>query len=177
MGARRIWSECIINSVKNVIFRVCKLTKVSPVTNKTKWWFVVHTDEGLLSELNTKWDLVKLQTFWKLEPCFMYLNSEGNNTAGAVAISSLTVSGLSMTMSALLSMNKRLTCQHILSKCPSNFPPSHLLLLSKFLTCQRIVLQMSNDLLCNFPNPPLPLLFWTTSEFHTPCWGWKFLFV
>ena len=97
IGARRIWgtlSECTVNSVKNVISRICKLenglhvrrkTKFSPVTNKTKWWFVVHADEGLLSELNTKWDQVKLQTSWKLEPCFMYSDSEGNNRAGAVS--------------------------------------------------------------------------------------------
>jgi len=97
MGVRRIWgtlSECTVNSVKNVISRICKLenglhvrrkTKFSPVTNKTKWWFVVHADEGLLSELNTKWDQVKLQTSWNLEPCFMYSDSEGNNRAGAVS--------------------------------------------------------------------------------------------
>ena len=38
-----------------------------------------------------------------------------------------------MTMMALFTINKHLTCQHI-PQCPSNFPPSHLLL-CKFLTC------------------------------------------
>ena len=84
------------NSVKNVISRICKLenglhvrrkTKFSPVTNKTKWWFVVHADEGLLSELNTKRDQVKLQTSWKLEPCFMYSDSEGNRAGAASPVS------------------------------------------------------------------------------------------
>ena len=55
------------------------------MTNKTKRWFVVHDDEGLLSELNTKWDQVELQTFLKLEPCFMFTSAEGNNATGALS--------------------------------------------------------------------------------------------
>ena len=53
------------------------------MTNKTKWWYVVHADEDLLTELNTKWDQVKAQTSWKLEPCFMFANAEGNNATVA----------------------------------------------------------------------------------------------
>ena len=95
VGARRIWGtlrDSTVNSVKNVISRICKLengirvrrkTKVSPVSNKTKWWCVVHADEDLLTELNTKWDQVKAQTSWKLEPCFTFANTEGNNAAVA----------------------------------------------------------------------------------------------
>ena len=95
VGARRIWGtlrDSTVNSVKNVISRICKLengirvrrkTKVSPVTNKRKWWYVVHADEDLLTELNTKWDQVKVQTSWKLEPCFMFSNSEGNNATAS----------------------------------------------------------------------------------------------
>ena len=60
-------------------------TQVSPVTNKTRWWFVVHADEGLQSELNTKWVQVELQTSWKLEPCFMFTSADGNNAAGVLS--------------------------------------------------------------------------------------------
>jgi len=68
IGARRTWgtlSECTVNSVKNVISRICKLenglhvrckTKFSPVTNKTKWWFVVHTDGSNFQDVcNLTW--------------------------------------------------------------------------------------------------------------------------
>ena len=82
VGARRIWGtmkDSTVKSVKNVISRVCKIdgglrvkrkTKENPVTNRTKWWFVIHADECLLSDLDAKWEQVKLQTLWKLEPCF-----------------------------------------------------------------------------------------------------------
>ncbi len=40
------------------------------MTNRNKWWYVIHADESLLSDLDTKWEQVKLQTSWKLEPCF-----------------------------------------------------------------------------------------------------------
>ena len=53
------------------------------MTNKTKWWYVVHADEDLLTELNTKLDQVKVQTSWKLEPCFMFTNCEGNNATAS----------------------------------------------------------------------------------------------
>ena len=82
VGARKIWGtmkDSTVKSVKNVISCVCKIdgglrvkrkTKENPVTNRTKWWFVIHADECLLSDLDAKWEQVKLQTLWKLEPCF-----------------------------------------------------------------------------------------------------------
>lgn len=82
VGAHRVWGtmkDSTVKSVKNVISRVCKIdgglhvkrkTKDNPITNRTKWWFVIHADEHLLSELDAKWEQVKLQTLWKLEPCF-----------------------------------------------------------------------------------------------------------
>jgi len=50
--------------------RLKRKAKDNPITNRTKWWFVIHADEHLLSELDAKWEQVKLQTLWKLEPCF-----------------------------------------------------------------------------------------------------------
>ena len=35
-----------------------------------QWWFVIHDDESVLSDLDTKWNLVQVQTSWKLECCY-----------------------------------------------------------------------------------------------------------
>ena len=38
----------------------------------SKWWYIVRAEEGLLKQLDGKWEKVKLQTSWKLaiEPCY-----------------------------------------------------------------------------------------------------------
>jgi len=128
-----------VNSVKTVISHICKLenglpvrrkTKVSPVTNKTKWWFAVHANEGLLSELNTKWDQVKLQTSLKLEPFFMYLNSEGNNKVGAITPVSLSQdSAQQVHDNERIAVHKHLTCQNIV---PATFYPATCCLKASF---------------------------------------------
>ena len=81
-GARRIWGtlqECSVRSVKNALTRLCGIdnsvqvkrkTKVNPSTRRSQWWFVLHADETLLVALEEKWDSVRLQTSWKIEPCF-----------------------------------------------------------------------------------------------------------
>ena len=116
VGARRIWGtlrDSTVNSVKNVISRICKLengirvrrkTKVSPVTNKTKWWYVVHADEDFLTELNTKWDQVKVQTSWKLEPCFMFAIILKGTMQLHLDLSLMTQPSRCMTMRALFTM-------------------------------------------------------------------------
>jgi len=43
--------------------------KFRTTNNRTRWWFLIHADEGLLSELENQWDKVALQTTWKLETC------------------------------------------------------------------------------------------------------------
>ena len=68
-----------VKSVKSVIARVCKIgevrivhkDRVKPGTNKSMWWYVVHAKKSVLSDLETKWDQVNVQTGWKLELCFM----------------------------------------------------------------------------------------------------------
>ena len=83
-GASRIWGtvrESTANSVKNVITRLCKpdlsrnlvvkrKDRFNPVSNKTRWWYIVRADESLLVELENDWECVQLQTSWKLEQCF-----------------------------------------------------------------------------------------------------------
>ena len=79
IGARRVWGtlkSSNVKSVKNVIARVCKVgevrvvrkDRVKPDMNKSMWWYVIH---AILSDLETKWNLVNVQTGWKLELCFM----------------------------------------------------------------------------------------------------------
>ena len=83
VGARRIWGTLKSSStkiVKSVILRVSKIEgelrikrkdKENPTTGRPKWWYVVHGSESTLMELEAKWDQVKVQTSWKLEPCFL----------------------------------------------------------------------------------------------------------
>ena len=83
VGARRIWGTLKSSSaktVKSVILRVCKIggelrikrkDRENPITGRQRWWYVVHGSESTLMELEAKWDQVKVQTSWKLEPCFM----------------------------------------------------------------------------------------------------------
>ena len=66
--------DCTVKSVRlNVIVCVCKINrevhakrkvKENPVTNKARWWFVLHGNESLLCELEEKWPKVNLQTSW-----------------------------------------------------------------------------------------------------------------
>ena len=35
------------------------------------WWFVVHTQEDILSKLDAEWKKVKVQTGWTLQHCYM----------------------------------------------------------------------------------------------------------
>ena len=83
VGARRIWGTLKSSStktVKSVILQVSKIEgelrikrkdKENRTTGRPKWWYVVHGSESTLMELEAKWDQVKVQTSWKLEPCFL----------------------------------------------------------------------------------------------------------
>ena len=152
------------------------IAKVSPVTNKTvwcsRWWGLAVWTEHQTRPSQVA-NIFEIRTMFHVSELWREQYSWSHN-------SSLTVSGLSTASAWQWTHCCPQASDHDLSThCPSNLPPSHLLRKGRFLTCQRIVLQMSNNLLCNLPNPPLPLplLFWRTSEFHRPCWGWKFLFV
>ena len=77
-GARRVWgtlSVCTSAVVKSVIERCCGIKSIR-VRRKTSvrggqhWWFVLHDHENVLCSLEAKWDLIKMQTSWKLEPCY-----------------------------------------------------------------------------------------------------------
>ena len=79
-GARRVWGtmkHTTTKTIKNAISRFCNIeglsirrkTRNNPSTQKESWWFVIHADEVLLNELESKWDLVNLQTSWVLQYC------------------------------------------------------------------------------------------------------------
>ena len=79
-GARRVWGtmkHTTTKTIKNAISRFCKIESLSvrrkvrnnPSTQKESWWFVIHADEVLLNELESKWDSVNLQTSWVLQYC------------------------------------------------------------------------------------------------------------
>ena len=79
-GARRVWGtmkHTTTKTIKNAISRFCKIEGLSirrkvrnnPSTQKESWWFVIHADEVLLNELESKWDSVNLQTSWVLQYC------------------------------------------------------------------------------------------------------------
>ena len=49
----------------------CKSEGTKEIPNgNVCWWFVLHDDEASLQAIDGKWEQVKLQTSWKLEPCF-----------------------------------------------------------------------------------------------------------
>ena len=53
-----------------VMFRVKRKTKVL-LNNKSMWWFVIHSEESVLSALDAEWEKVYLQTKWSLKRCYM----------------------------------------------------------------------------------------------------------
>jgi len=72
--------------------RVKRKTKDNTITSRTKWWFVIHADEHLLSELDAKWEQVKLQTLWKLKPCFKLDKLENAPTESEIPLTDVRAS-------------------------------------------------------------------------------------
>ena len=90
VGARRVWGTlkaCTVGTVKSVISRFCSNT-TAKVKRKTKdvqpgkppkWCFVIHDSEEALQSLESNWDLVNVQTNWKLEPCYKPLGPQSSS--------------------------------------------------------------------------------------------------
>ena len=80
-GARWVWGTLKLttpSSLKSAIFKFCPANSIQ-IKRKTvcdkggevrRWWFVVHAPEEVLVTLDAVWEQLKLQTGWKLEPCF-----------------------------------------------------------------------------------------------------------
>ena len=91
VGARRIWGTLKNTTVTAVSATLKRLTSTDTTKLKIKrkfktatsdpsrvqkWWFMVRGDEELIKQLEEKWDIVAMQTAWKLEPAFMYVERE-----------------------------------------------------------------------------------------------------
>ena len=81
-GVRRVWNTYIhstTKSIENAISRFCKLkveglrikrkTRTNELTGKLNWWYVIHSEESTLCELENKWEPLQTQTSWVLERC------------------------------------------------------------------------------------------------------------
>ena len=64
-------------TVENAIDRFCNIQglnirrKVSrnDQSGKSSWWFVIHAEESVLNDLESKWDSLNTQTSWLLKSC------------------------------------------------------------------------------------------------------------
>ena len=92
-GARRIWGTRKSTSTTHVANQLKELTSndVSKLAIKrkfksdssnssrvNKWWFIIRGEEDLLIQLEGSWTAVLMQTSWKLEPAYSYLDSTSN---------------------------------------------------------------------------------------------------
>ena len=82
-GVRHVWGTLRSTPpfvVKNTIVKVAKIENPDSIQVKRKykttplgkeiWWFLIHAEEDtILKDLVLKWENVKLQTGWCLEPC------------------------------------------------------------------------------------------------------------
>ena len=50
------------NSAATIMHRSFKI-------NKTRWWFLLKSDENVLKKLEGEWESIQLQTKWTLECC------------------------------------------------------------------------------------------------------------
>ncbi len=98
--ARKVWgtlrsttTTAVANTIKSLTklpatpnpdLKIKRKYKTADSNNKrvVKWWFVVRGEEKLLEELSKQWNLVAVQTAWKLEPvqCFMPENQGKERT-------------------------------------------------------------------------------------------------
>ena len=78
VGARSTMTVTTTSSLKSTILKFCPLTTLQ-IKRKTvldvagnvrRWWFIIRASENVFLDLEGSWDQLKLQTGWKLEPCF-----------------------------------------------------------------------------------------------------------
>ena len=80
-GARRVWGTMKVTTVFTLMNALSKMFNATNLQIKRKtvldnagevkrWWFIIHASESVLCNLDDTWEQLKLQTGWKLEPCF-----------------------------------------------------------------------------------------------------------
>ena len=81
-GVRRVWGTHWSSSPKAMVNTIRKFCGITPnrvkrkytknnVGRLTRWWFVIHDSEEVLANIDSKWDQLKLQVAWELEPWFV----------------------------------------------------------------------------------------------------------
>ena len=78
---------CSSGAVQNAIKRICGITSIRVkrkekelAGGKKQWWFVIHDDEDTLCALDAKWNLIEVQTSWKLESCYRPISSDSHSS-------------------------------------------------------------------------------------------------
>ena len=100
-GVRRIWgthNHATTKTIENAIARFCNVqglrikrkTSRNRQTRKTSWWFVIHAQESVLQELDSKWDALSTQTSWTLKQCTKPQDTEEDTVPISPAIISAT---------------------------------------------------------------------------------------
>ena len=96
-GARRIWGTLPTTHTAAMISTLRKLTKAGSKVRvfrksrtsrqgKACWWFHLKGDETDLCELEKEWNLVTLQTKWKLEYCYKSMNVIVDDSSAAPTV-------------------------------------------------------------------------------------------
>ena len=67
-------------NVGDSVLKVKRKFKMGTDGKVTRWWYVIHAEEACLQQLESEWPKVELQTSWKLEPCYRYLESDEQTT-------------------------------------------------------------------------------------------------
>lgn len=108
-GVRRVWGTMSVTSTSSLKTTITKLTstdllliKRKTITDNTgqvkRWWFVLR---DVLQELESKWDIIKTQTGWKLELCFkpqQIVCPDANTNTNSSVLISLTMQTLLMNL-------------------------------------------------------------------------------
>ena len=92
-GSRKISGALKSTTTSAVSNAACSLTgmnanhlifdrkyKTNPTKNSSKWWFVIRSDKALVKNLEEKWDVIALQTNWKIEPV-LHFSDDSNATS------------------------------------------------------------------------------------------------
>ena len=65
-----------LTNVENSVLKVKRKFKTGTDGKVARWWYVIHAEEACLQQLESEWQKVELQTSWKLELCYRYLESD-----------------------------------------------------------------------------------------------------
>ena len=97
-GTRKVWGTLRSTTVTAVTTALQKLSSVGDHVQAkrkyksvgggkvTKWWFVLRGDEDKLKVLESEWESISLQTYWSIEHCFRYVDSDSPLNVSNVSV-------------------------------------------------------------------------------------------